>query len=116
MAKNKETSTDKTRLNGNLPPREKKTAVALHYDGNSAPKITGKGFNQLAEQLIDDMRRDGKLIHEDEELVKLLQQKEVGEEIPENLFLVIAELIAFAWYLDGKTPPQWEGRMLNKKV
>ncbi|ODA31655.1 flagellar biosynthesis protein FlhB [Veronia pacifica] len=93
-----------------------KAAVALHYDGQGAPSVAAKGFDHRAEQLIEDMKREGKLIHEDHELVRWLQNMEVGETIPENLYIVIAELIAFAWYLDGKNPPQWEGKVLNKKV
>ena len=52
-------------------------------------------------------REHGVLIHEDEELSKLLKQIELGEQIPKELYLLIAELIAFSYVLQGKFPDQW---------
>lgn len=93
-----------------------KSAVALRYDGINAPKVSAKGYNELALKLVEEMEKQGGLIHSDETLMNWLSALEVGEEIPEQLYLVIAELIAFAWYLDGKTPPGWEGHVVNKTV
>lgn len=96
--------------------KKAKSAVALKYDGVNAPKVSAKGYDALAEKLIEEMEKNGGLIHSDEALMNWLAALEVGDEIPEQLYLVIAELIAFAWYLDGKTPPGWEGSMVNKMV
>ncbi|MDD1783244.1 EscU/YscU/HrcU family type III secretion system export apparatus switch protein [Enterovibrio sp. ZSDZ35] len=93
-----------------------KSAVALKYDGVNAPHVSAKGYNELAEKLINEMANQGGLIHSDETLMQWLSALEVGDEIPEALYLVIAELIAFAWYLEGKTPPGWEGSCVNHTV
>ncbi|OEE84083.1 flagellar biosynthesis protein FlhB [Enterovibrio norvegicus FF-162] len=96
--------------------KKPKSAVALRYDGINAPQVSAKGYEALAEKLIEEMEKNGGLVHSDETLMNWLSALEVGDEITEQLYLVIAELIAFAWYLDGKTPPGWEGSVVNKSV
>ncbi|ELR65086.1 FlhB domain protein [Photobacterium marinum] len=86
-----------------------KRAIALHYDGYQTPTVTAKGYNHLAEHIIEQVKKQGGLIHEDEALSEYLNQLEIGDEIPESLYRIIAELIAFSWVLNGKTPPGWEG-------
>jgi len=48
-------------------------------------------------------------IYENAELVSLLARLELGDQIPEALYLTIAEIIAFAWHLRGKVPAGFEG-------
>lgn len=86
-----------------------KRAIALHYDGYQTPTVTAKGYNHLAEHIIEQVKKQGGLIHEDEALSEYLNQLEIGDEIPESLYRIIAELIAFSWVLNGKNPPGWEG-------
>ena len=43
-------------------------------------------------------------IYENAELVKMLARLELGDSIPEALYRIIAEIIAFAWRLQGKCP------------
>ncbi|PJF38303.1 MAG: flagellar biosynthesis protein FlhB, partial [Phototrophicales bacterium] len=43
-------------------------------------------------------------LYENGDLVDLLSTLELGEEIPEVLYRVIAEVIAFAYFIQGKTP------------
>jgi len=43
-------------------------------------------------------------IYENAELVSLLARLELGDQIPEALYLTIAEIIAFAWHLRGRVP------------
>lgn len=48
------------------------------------------------------------MIHEDATLVQTLSQLDLHEEIPKELYYVIAELIAFSYVLRGKFPPGWK--------
>ncbi|MDD1792431.1 EscU/YscU/HrcU family type III secretion system export apparatus switch protein [Enterovibrio sp. ZSDZ42] len=93
-----------------------KAAIALRYDGVNAPQVSAKGYDALAEKLIEEMEKNGGLVHSDEALMNWLSALEIGDEVPESVYLVIAELIAFAWYLDGQTPPGWEGSVVNQSV
>lgn len=83
------------------------SAVALHYDGKNAPKIIAKGHGDLAADIIALAREHGVLIHEDEQLNQLLQRMELGDQIPPELYVLIAELIAFSYVLQGKFPENW---------
>jgi len=82
----------------------KKLAVALEYDGDNAPKITAKGTNDLAEQIIALAEQHGIPLQEDKKLVSVLAEIDLGDEIPESLYRAVAEVIAFAYILTGKFP------------
>jgi flagellar biosynthesis protein len=79
-------------------------AVALHYDGNSTPRVTAKGQYGVAEQIIEAAEKAGVPLYPDRELAMILSQIPLGEEIPENLYKAIAEVIAFAYLVAGKVP------------
>lgn len=84
-----------------------KTAVALGYDGQQAPALIAKGFDHLAEEIISIAKANGVLVHDDPELAASLAKLDVGEQIPKDLYVIIAELIAFAYLLDGRFPDDW---------
>ncbi|GIU53459.1 MULTISPECIES: EscU/YscU/HrcU family type III secretion system export apparatus switch protein [Shewanella] len=93
---------------------EVKKAVALSFDGNTAPTITATGTDLIAEEIISLAQEAGVYIHQDEHLSNFLQLLELGEEVPEELYTLIAELIAFIYMLDGKFPEQWNN--LHQKI
>jgi flagellar biosynthesis protein len=84
-----------------------KTATALQYEGKKAPTVTARGHGELAEEIIALAKEHGILVHQDDELSKLLSQLELGEQIPAQLYVIIAELIAFSYVLQGKFPENW---------
>lgn len=85
-------------------------AVALQYDGESTPKVTAKGSAEIAQQIIDLANKHNIPLTENKELVTLLSTLELGEEIPEMLYLAVAEIIAFAYMLKGKVPKGFQGK------
>nr|WP_297453805.1 EscU/YscU/HrcU family type III secretion system export apparatus switch protein [Ferrovum sp.] len=79
-------------------------AVALAYldqDG-SAPKVVAKGRGLLAQAIIEKAREHGVFVHESAELVGLLMQVELDRHIPPQLYLAVAELLAWLYRLEGK--------------
>lgn len=87
-----------------------KSAIGLKYDQSidgHAPTLVAKGFGDLAEEIIALAQQNGVLIHEDPYLSEFLIQLDLGQEIPETLYHVIAELIAFSYVLEGKFPDSW---------
>jgi len=84
------------------PPARK--AVALHYDGKGAPRVTAKGQGYVAEEILALARQHNIPLREDAALAGLLGRLELGEQIPEPLYRAVAEVIAFAWRLNGKRP------------
>jgi len=94
-------------MTGQADQQPELTAAALKCDGQAAPLIVAKGHGQLAKDIIELAREHGVLIHEDAELTRLLSKLELGEQIPRELYLIIAELIAFSYVLQGKFPDNW---------
>ncbi|QYK03319.1 EscU/YscU/HrcU family type III secretion system export apparatus switch protein [Shewanella psychrotolerans] len=94
--------------------KKPKQAAALRYNDSSAPTITAKGEDLIAEEIIALAKEAGIYIHQDTNLSNFLQKLEIGEEIPKELYLLIAELIAFAYMLDGKFPERWDN--MHKKI
>lgn len=80
------------------------SAVALHYDGEKAPTLSAKGQDELAQAIIQLALTHQVPIYENASLVAWLGQLELGEEIPQNLYQVIAEILSFVYALEGKTP------------
>lgn len=77
-----------------------KRAVALQYDGLGAPRLTAKGNAEIAERIMEVATEHGIPIHEDPELAAALAHLDLGDEIPEILYLAIAEVLAFVYDLD----------------
>ncbi|TKB46474.1 flagellar biosynthesis protein FlhB [Ferrimonas sediminicola] len=84
-----------------------KKAVALQYDQQSAPKVVASGEGGLAYDIEQAAIEAGILVHEDRQLAEVLSKLEVGQEVPPALYVVVAELIAYAYMLEGKFPEQW---------
>jgi flagellar biosynthesis protein len=81
-----------------------KKAVALFYDGVSAPTLSAKGAGDIAEEIIALPKEHDIPIHEEPDLVNLLARLKLGEEIPRELYIAVAEVIAFAYIIKGKMP------------
>ena len=80
----------------------RKSVVSLKYKkGNdSAPKITAKGKGWVAEKIIKMAHENNIPIREDRDLLNLLSEIDVGQEVPESLYKVVAELLAWVYKLN----------------
>ena len=86
----------------NISDNELQKAIALFYDGNHAPVVTAKGIGREAEEIIRVAEEAGVPLCDNAPLVELLAQLELGDSIPESLYIAIAHIIAFAYKL------QWD--------
>lgn len=94
------------------------TAVALKYDGEDAPTITATGEGSVADEIIRIAKESNVPLYENADLVALLSKLELGENIPEVLYRVIAEIIAFAYHIQNKVPDGFDtdsGEMERKE-
>ena len=85
----------------------RKAAVALAYhDGQSAPIVVAKGRGLIAETIIARAKESGIYVHESPELVALLMQVDLDQHIPPQLYVAIAELLAWLYRLErgGEIP------------
>lgn len=80
------------------PTRE---AIALAYrQTDAAPRVVAKGKGLIAEEIIARAREHGVYVHESPELVALLTQVDIDEHIPPQLYLAVAELLAWLYQLE----------------
>ena len=82
------------------PPRDR--AVALRYGGTGAPTVTASGQGHVAERIRALAEEAGVPVRRDPALVQALASLEVGREIPEELYMAVAEVLAWAYALDGE--------------
>lgn len=79
-------------------------AVALHYNinGGGAPRVVAKGGGQVAEKIIETAREHNVPLEEDAALANALSKLDIGREIPKELYVAVAHVLAFAWSIAGK--------------
>lgn len=78
-------------------------AVALAYaPGDAAPKVVAKGRGLIADAIIERAREHGIFVHESPELVTLLLQVDLDAHIPPQLYVAIAELLAWLYALESE--------------
>jgi len=84
------------------PP--KRGAVALRYDkaASAAPEVVAKGKGEIAEAILSSARQNGVPVREDADLLELLSACDLGDEIPAELYAVIAELLTYLYRLNGE--------------
>jgi len=82
----------------------KNLAISLKYSGgsNHAPKVTAKGQGWVAEKIIAMAKQQNIPIRKDKDLVALLEKIDVGREIPESLYKLVAELLAWVYQLNNE--------------
>lgn len=108
-----ETAAPTARPDGERPPGDPdRKAVALTYapeTADSAPVVSASGRGHLAERILEAAREAGVPIQEDPDLVELLAATEVGEEIPVEAFIAVAEILRYVYQANGRTAPAPEG-------
>lgn len=85
-----------------MSERRPPLAVALHYNGNGAPRVVAKGGGQVAERIVETAREHNVPLQEDAALASALARLDLGREIPRELYVAVAHVLAFAWMVTGK--------------
>lgn len=80
-----------------------KLAVALKYkqDQDVAPMVVASGKGILAEAILKKAADAGIPIHPDSGLAEMLSDVEVGDSIPEELYEVVAQIMAMVYRMDS---------------
>jgi flagellar biosynthesis protein len=79
------------------------SAVALKYQPklDNAPTVVAKGKGKVAEKIIEIAREHNIYIHNDPDLVEVLSHLDLNEEIPPDLYIIVAELLTFVYSLNS---------------
>lgn len=83
---------------------KKQKAVALRYDGKSAPRVTAKGEGKVAQKIIETAQIHGVPLQKNDELTSLLSKVRLNEEIPRALYQAVAQILVFLYHVNGKNP------------
>jgi flagellar biosynthesis protein len=80
-----------------------KKAVALKYERgkDAAPKVTAKGRGAVAEKILVLARENRIPIEQDSTLMEALYRLDINEGIPEELYQVVAEMLAFIYRMNA---------------
>ena len=78
---------------------EPKKAVALEYHSQQdiAPRIVAKGAGAVAQAIIQTAKDNDVVVVENSSLTDALMTLEVEQVIPEDLFLAVAEVLAYVY-------------------
>jgi flagellar biosynthesis protein len=89
------------------PNKSMRNAVALAYQaGGRAPKVVATGKGLIAEQIIELAKQNGVHVHESKEMVALLMNVDLDQEIPSNLYRLVADLLAWLYKIEAAIPPK----------
>ncbi|TDF98245.1 EscU/YscU/HrcU family type III secretion system export apparatus switch protein [Paenibacillus piri] len=90
---------------GNPSPIKK--AVALKYaPDQKAPVLVAKGKGHLADAIMKKAKDNGVPIQEDSSLVEVLSKLDLDQEIPSELYQLVAEILSFIYRSDGRARQQ----------
>lgn len=80
---------------------EPKIAVALKYakEVDNAPKVVAKGMLTRAEKILEIAKKSGVPVMRNVPLAHALNRLEVGDEIPEELYDAVAEILNYVFEL-----------------
>lgn len=83
---------------------KKEIAAAIQYnqDKDHAPRVVAKGKGDVAQNIKKLAKANDIPTYQDEKLARQLYNLSIGDEIPPELYHVVAEILAFIISLDTK--------------
>lgn len=88
--------TDKRKPNSD----KRKKAAALEYTGVGAPRVVAKGEGLIAKQIEAVARQNDVPLLQDSLLASVLVNVPLGDEIPENFYFAVAEVLAHIYRIN----------------
>ena len=78
-----------------------KIVTALKYNSSmNAPKVVASGKDYIAEKILDTAKENNIPIEKNPELASLLSNLSIGDEIPEELYNAVAQILFYIGELD----------------
>jgi flagellar biosynthesis protein len=83
---------------------EFRQAVALRYQPKTdrAPKLVAEGRGYLADKILELAQRHSIPVRQDRNLLQVLSRLDLNEEIPQEVYKAVAEILAFVYRLSGR--------------
>ncbi len=80
--------------------KQKAAAISYDIDKDEAPKIIASGQGTIAEKIIEAAQEHDIAIEENQDIIDILVQLNIGEEIPAELYQAVAEILSFIYRLE----------------
>ncbi|WP_419873085.1 EscU/YscU/HrcU family type III secretion system export apparatus switch protein [Candidatus Pristimantibacillus sp. PTI5] len=92
-------------------PAKVKKAVALRYQPGerTAPVMVAKGKGHIADLILERAKENGIPVQEDSSLVEVLSKLDIDQEIPPELYTLVAEILSFVYRSDRKARDMIDG-------
>ncbi|SEN31024.1 EscU/YscU/HrcU family type III secretion system export apparatus switch protein [Paenibacillus sp. OV219] len=85
-------------------PLPNKKAVALKYEPGerNAPVVVAKGQGRIAEAILEKAAENGVPVQQDKSLVEVLSKLDLDQEVPPELYALVAEILSFVYRSDQR--------------
>jgi flagellar biosynthesis protein len=84
-----------------MPDEPPRRATALRYtEGSDAPEVVATGRGEIARKILEAAEDAGVPVRKDPALVEALSKLDVGQAIPPELYVAVAEALVWAYRLD----------------
>jgi flagellar biosynthesis protein len=85
-----------------MKDKMKKAAALSYKEGDTAPTVTAIGKGEVADRIIKTAEENAVPIFENSELVSTLIHLDLGQQIPQELYSVVAEVLIFVSDIESK--------------
>ncbi|RJE86733.1 FhlB domain-containing protein [Paenibacillus sp. 1011MAR3C5] len=102
-----------TENEGKDKPAPMRKAVALKYEpggDRTAPVLVAKGQGLIADRILEKAKESGVPVQEDSSLVEVLSKLDVDQEIPPELYALVAEILTFVYQSDRRAKEMTDER------
>ena len=84
-----------------MAKKDEKKVVALSYDfEDTAPKIVAKGSGLVGQNILNTAKEHDVPVYEDAKLARMLTQLDIGDNIPPELYDIVAQILVFITDVD----------------
>lgn len=84
-------------------PAKRERAVALQYKAlDELPVVSASGVGEIARRIIELAKSHDIPIEQNQELAGMLTKLEVGDSITPETYKLVAEVVAFLYFIDKK--------------
>jgi flagellar biosynthesis protein len=77
--------------------------MRYHPGADQAPRVVATGKGVVADRILAEARAAGVPVRDDAALAEALAGLDLGAQVPESLYRAVAETLAWAYRLEGRT-------------
>lgn len=85
-----------------MTEKSKRVAAISYDEGMVAPVVIAKGQGRVADNILEEAKKHDIPVYKDKKLATLLTELEIGEQIPEALYDVVAQILVFVSDIDER--------------